>query len=807
MSSLPRKFLQYLFSIFLVYLFAIPAVAEAQNGSIGGTVVDDQSGNVLTGVNVGVQNSRMGAVTDAEGEFLIEGVPGGDYILIVSAVGFAQKQVQVNVREGQTTTVDIALEPALLELQEVEIIGRSEQSYKSDYSFAATKTATLNKDIPQAISVVTKELLDDQQIYRMAEATKNISGVNQFSGYNDLVMRGFRSGSGNDRLLNGLKAGFGFWNQPLTPHLERIEVIKGPASALFANTNPGGTVNMVTKKPLEINKQSLTFTIGSFNTYRATADFTGPMNNDHTLLYRLNLGYEDAETFRTLQFNETYLIAPSVSFLPNERTRVNVDLVYSYNKTRLDRGQPIFNESTDLTSTPVEFSLSQPGDYMNITDFYMTASLNHEFSENLSLNVSYLKFKYYENLEEHRTSNAFLPDDPTILQMAYIRRQQEQHSNSLTSYFVGKLETGAVQHQALAGFDFQQVDENRTQIGARGDGFFIAGSDTLAGGGVADFDLQKPTYTIERNPETYTANWFSQPWLTDPVRSYTVGLYVQNQMNIADRLQVLLGLRQEFYTNRLNDGDGGFTYINQNVLLPRVGAVFHLTDQINLYGTYTEGFEPQDASTLQSPDLYGGPFDPLTSRMVEGGIKTELFNNRLLANVAIYQITQNNILVNANDAGNPNLLEQRGQERSRGFEVDMSGSITPALRLNVNYAHNVAEITESDNQELIGRLKENAPRHQGGIWARYTIHEGALSGLGAGAGANFVTGRNTFEETLELPGYTIADAAVFYQIDRFRLSVNVNNVFDEVYWKGGYNYGRIYPGEPRHFLASIGYSF
>src|SRR5690625_2771576 len=276
-----------LYSILLIY-FLLPRAAFAQDGSVKGTVVDQKSGETLPGVNVGIEGTRNGGSTDGDGVFLIQEVASGNHTLVISAVGYAGKKINVSISESEQTELRIMLEPTFLELQEVEIIGRSEQSYKNDYSFAATKTATLSKNIPQAISVVTKELLRDQQVYRLSEAAKNISGMNQSSGYNDLVMRGFRSGSGNDRLLNGLRAGFGFWNQPLTPHLERIEVIKGPASALFANTSPGGTVNMVTKKPLEIKKQSLSFSTGSFNTYRATADFTGPMNEDQSLLYRLN---------------------------------------------------------------------------------------------------------------------------------------------------------------------------------------------------------------------------------------------------------------------------------------------------------------------------------------------------------------------------------------------------------------------------------------------------------------------------------------------------------------------------------------
>lgn len=789
--------------LFIVFVFSVPVLA--QQGTIKGTVIDQETQEPLAGVNVGIQNSKKGSSTNIDGEFTIPNISPGTYILIVSSLAYASKNLDITINQRETKTINVTLVPNFFKMQEVEITGRNMQSYKSDYSFAATKTATLNKNIPQAISVVTKELMDDQQIYRLADATKNISGANTFSGYNDLTLRGFRSS--NTRLINGLKAGFGFWNQPLTPHLERIEVIKGPASALFANTNPGGTVNMVTKKPLEINKQSFSFTTGSFNTYRTTTDFTGPLNDENSILYRLNLGYENAESFRTLQFNESYLIAPSISFLPNDRTRVNVDFVYSNNITRLDRGQPIFNQSSDLTSTPIEFSLSQPSDYQNLTDFYVTASISHKFSENISFNTSYLTYKYNEDLEEHRTSNAFLPDNPTILQLAYIRRQQEAFTNNLTSYFVGKLETGIVQHKAVLGFDYFQRDDNRTQIGARGDEFYITGNDTLPGGNVGNFNLKNPIYTIERNPETYVANWFSQPWLTDPVRTYTYGLYIQDQMKIGDRLQVLLGLRQEFYTNRIKQENGEFNFVNQNTLLPRAGAVYSFSENINVYASYNQGFQPQNATFLQNPELYGGPFDPLTSRMVEGGFKSEFFKDRFVGNVSIYQITQNNILVNANARSNPNLLEQRGQERSRGIELDMNGSITRNFSVSTNYAFNISKITESDNPDEVGKIKENAPRHQGGVWMKYMIREGTIEGIGFSLGANFVTERNTFEKLLQLPGYTIVDAALYYQVDRFKLSFNMNNVFDKTYWTGGYNYGRIFPGQPQHFLANISYSF
>jgi len=777
---------------------------DAPTGTVRGQVVDATTGEALVGVNVGVQGTSLGAATSRDGRFAIDEVPAGTHVLQASFVGYRTIQREITVRAGEATEVALRFTPADIEMQGVEVVGRRARSYAGDYSFVATKSATPLKDVPQSISVITKEVLDDQQTYRLNEVFKNVAGVNTFSVYNDYTSRGFRNADA--RLINGLKAGFSFWTNPILPHIERVEVIKGPASALFANTNPGGTINMVTKKPLASSRQGLNFTLGSYDTYRATADFTGPLTDDGSVLYRLNVGYENAETFRTLQFNESILVAPSISFLPTDRTRVNVDFVYADVSTRLDRGQPIFNQTDDLTSTPIEFSLSQPGDFMDNTNFHVTASLSHQFTEALAFNSSYMRFRYDHDLEEHRTSNVFLPDDPTTLQLAFIKRKQERVVDNVTNYVTLKGRTGAIEHQALAGFDFLQQDDNRTQWGARGAENFILPDGTLTpGGNVGNFSLTDPVRTIEgRNPSNYVANWFSQPWLEEPVRARTYGAYVQDQIQWK-RWQALLSLRREWYRDILPQ-NGDTETVEQSTWLPRAGLVFGATDAVNLYATFAKGFQPQAASTLINPQT-GGPFDPETSFLYEAGAKASFSGGRLAATTAVYQITKQNVLVSANNPGNPDLLEQRGEERSRGVELEVAGEPVPGLRLTANYAYNRAEITEAADPANEGSIKENAPEHMGGFWGTYTIAEGPLAGLGFGGGGNFVTERNTFEPNLQLPGYFVADATAFYTVDNFKITATLNNIFDKTHWTGGYNFGRIFPGQPRTALLKVGYTF
>ncbi|MEX2336341.1 MAG: TonB-dependent receptor, partial [Fulvivirga sp.] len=235
---------------------------------------------------------------------------------------------------------------------------------------------------------------------------------------------------------------------------------------------------------------------------------------------------------------------------------------------------------------------------------------------------------------------------------------------------------------------------------------------------------------------------------------------------------------------------------------------------VNVYGTYVEGFQPQGASVVGDPATYGGPFDPKISNMVEVGAKSDWFGKRLTTNIAIYRIEQNNILVNANNAGNPDLLEQRGQEVARGVEIDIIGNILPNLSITANYAMNKTEITETDQDVLLGRIKENAPRHQGGFWMKYLVDDGDLNGLGIALGGNFVTDRNTnydadlpLEDQLVLPGYVVFDAAIFYEVNKFKISLNVNNLLDKTHWVGGYSYTRLYPGAPRNYLTTVAYKF
>jgi iron complex outermembrane receptor protein len=814
------------FYLLLFLLCTFPAIAQNQTGAVRG-VTKTADGAPAEYINILLKGTSKGAVTKSKGEFEITNVTPGPYILIASFVGLNSIELAIDVRAGETTVVpDITFQEDASQLNEIVITG--ERSYQNEVSSLASKSTAPLKDIPQAISYVTKELIQDQKAFRFTDIVKNISGVTQESITGDLTIRGF--GTGSNVMINGLRISKE-WTPTLISNLERVEVIKGANSALYGYSDPGGTMNSVTKKPLDMSLQALSISAGSFSTMRAEGDFTGPLNESKTLLYRLNIAYQDAGSFRDLQERKDILVAPSVSFLPNHKTRIDLDLIYNSIDGRVDRGQPLmgaYEGKSLLYSTPISLIATYANSYNKEQGLSFLGSLNHRFNESISFNTSFITYSYDRDYLEHRVNNAYAPDGegnerPTLVEMRLQRGTQRTTNFNMMSYFNFDLHTGPVKHMVLVGYDFAQqgtpagtwqtslAGNYRNAANTRALGSYNPANSSQylldANGNpvpnMPNFDLTNPNYTPQD-----ISTYFTTTAERDQTRYYTNGIYIQDQLKFG-KLQMMLSLRKEFYSDFENYRKDDEKKVTQTAVIPRVGLVYSITKNINLYGTYVEGFQPQSASIVGDPDIYGGPFDPLTSNMIEFGGKSEWFNNRLSVTTAVYRIEQNNILISANDASNPDLLEQRGQEVSKGVEVDINGRLLPNLTISANYSYNNITITKSDDPELVGTGKEFAPHHMGGAWLRYNISHGMLDGAGIAFGGHFVTEQTTAQYAdLILPGYTVYDAALFYKIEKVRLSLNINNVTDETYWIGrGRSSVTVNPGAPRNFLFSVGYTF
>lgn len=665
----------------------------------------------------------------------------------------------------------------LRELQRVEVIGRRERESFADSTFSATKTETAIIDIPQSISVVTKEVIQDQGLLRLNDVTPFVAGANEFSVYDDITLRGFRNS--DDRRVNGLRTYNNFWGQPLIAHLERVEVIKGPGAATFGDASPGGVINLVTKKPLDTARRELTLGVGSYDYRYAAIDLTGPLNAGGSLLYRLNAAIEDSDSFRNQVFHDNRIVAPSFTLLPREGTRVNLDLVWIDGEGVLDRGQPAVRGAQQLGTVPIEVSLTQPGDVLAGDSLSTSLTVEQDIGADWSFVLSAMDYRYDEKLIEHRIDR-FLTD--TQISLRYGDRDTEADVLGGSAYLTGLFDTGALMHKLVVGVDYADRETTSRDRSARD---------------VAVFDILDPRY-----PQPDVSSY---PLATSTFSPYggtlrTTGVYVQDQMSIGN-WEILAGLRHDRF--RADTLDGGVTYPGNSgeQVSPRLGAVYKLDANRSIYGSYITGYEPPDVG-INSP-TYGGPFDPSDSVLHEVGYKHLAFGGGLLFTASAYQLTKNDAVVYANDASNPDLYIQRGQERARGVELEAVGRIGERVQLIANYAYNDAEISRDVDPAAVGRRKENAPRHAATVWGRWNF----AGRWGVGAGAQFVDERTTFEQSLVLPDYTVFNAGLYYTAPSWQANLMVKNLTDRVHWTGGYNYGRVFPGDPRNVSLTVAWRF
>lgn len=828
-------------ALFIVLVGNITANFAQSIAGLRGKVTDEQHAP-LVGVSIAIEGTSFGTTTDRNGFYRLERVPEGKQTIIFSYMGFKTvvKVIDFQPNAGRSDDphmhYDIVLQEDDIALQEVEVIGRKENSYKNTVSFVGTKTATALKDVPQAIGYVTKELILDQGASTVNDVVKNISGVNQYTTYNDFSIRGFRTtgnrNSGN--MINGMRMQTSLWKQSSLANIERVEVIKGPASVLFGNASPGGIINRVTKKPLMESQNIISATVGSFNTIKTYGDFTAPLNKAQSLLYRLNLGYETTDSFRDLQGSENLIVAPSFSFLPNEKTRLNIDLVYQKMNGKVDRGQTIFGDA-DLYSVPITRSLSASNDFLKETTMNVTLGLTHKFTDNFSFNATYLNSSYTENLQEHNQANSYYMqesgkantgDQSKILMQALLRNRYFRN-NSFNNYFNYNFKTGIAKHTLLLGYDYFQTDLLPGSSQLTAGGYLLANGKTTTTynpanisnyllntdgtplTNVAVFDLSNP---MVGNGMKDIGKYIFAPSSLTPYRQYSHGVYLQEQLEISI-VKILLGLRKEFFTDYLNYKTEKESKIEQQAFLPRIGLIISASPNINVYSTWVKGFEVQSASIQSDPERYGGPFDPIYSELYEIGMKTDWFNRRLSATISVFDILQKNTLYDAPQTGKPDWKTQIGEERSRGLEIDVAGQIFPNWSVVANYAYTDARITKTatNSEKDFDMQRPSTPRHAGNIWTKYIITRGMFKDLGAGVGYNFVTerygqvGRRT--NTTVYPAYGLVNAVLYYKVNNIQLQLNVNNIFDKIHWVGGYDKLRSFPGAPRNVNASVTYKF
>lgn len=737
--------------------------------------------------------------------------------LYIQAMGYNDKELVLTAENyNEQTGLIIRLDEQQYELDEVLVTIRRDNSYVTSNVALGDKFYGRLKDIPQSVSLVSRELIEDKQAFSVNDVVQDLAGVTLASSYDDFIIRGFKSGYETGvRLVNGLRSGYGYGNSyyrsPMTINLESIQILKGPGASLFGDVTPGGTVNMVTKRPLEEFKGFVNFGVGSFDTYRTTLDIGGPLNKDKTILYRLNAGYENSKTFRDINEQTAYTVTPSFTFKPSDKTQVDVDLVFDKFNGYLDRGMGI--KASNLFALPRSFTLSQPSDFYNSNTVSISARLRQYLTQNLTLNISYMKSIYKEDVNEHRTLNTFA-DAPnnTIMNLRFFDRHGRDYTDNAVAYLKWGKYGKSVDHHIVAGIDFanyrggkdNQLREARSKL--------VDGVETPL-----TFDLNNPTYQIQDLSHYVWRPNMKYPFLS-PYKS--TGVYVQDQMHIGHRLKVIAGIRHETYSSQTIDGSN-VSNATQNVWLPRLGLTYEVNDQINYFASYSQGFVPVGANMIENYQNYGAssPFKAERSFQIETGLKTAFLKNQLQVDVSFFDIERQNMLISSGHLTAEGFPEYRqgGKVTSKGIEFDIRGQISTELQIMGNYTFNKTKVDSSSIESEIGLPLPGAPENMASLWMKYVFSQTALKGLGVGAGVYFVDQRrmdSSVGKTIQgvdiwdyWPSYTTVNAALYYHIGNLQMAVNLNNIFDKYYFYGGFDYTRAFPGAPRNIMVSLGYHF
>jgi iron complex outermembrane recepter protein len=666
---------------------------------------------------------------------------------------------------------------------EIVVTGEGQPGYRVPNASVGTRTDTPLRDIPQSIQVVPQQVIRDQNITRLDDALRNVPGVSQdFNSGPSLTfrIRGFEA-LNNNLLRNGqVDAGAGEVVE--LSSVERIEVLKGPASVLFGLGNPGGSINIVTKQPLSVPSYAIDATLGNYSFYRGAIDLTGPLNSSKTVLYRLNAAYRNSGSFIDFYTSDHLSISPVISLAIGERTRLTLE--GDYIKTRDSGFTPFVPVLGSVLRNPNgkiprDRNVGEPSDEINSTVVRVGYRLEHELSDTWTLRNSFL-FNHRDYRDE-RTLPGTLGIDNRTLRRSYREFEFESISYNLATNVVGKFSTGSIQHQLLFGIDLNSY-ENLVP--------------SFRSATAAPLDIFNPVYS--RSPDALGED-FGNTTITN-----SLGVYLQDQISLSDRLKVLIGGRFDAFKQTSEDFSANTeTDRSDSAFSPRFGIVYQPIPAISLYASYVSSFTPGNGVFLFGGSLEGD-IKPERGRQYEIGVKTDL-TNRLSATLALYDLTRTNVLTE--DPDNPGFQIQTGEQNSRGIELSLTGEILPGWNIFTGYAYTDAQVTE-DNTFQPGSRLPNVPYHSFNLWTTYEIQRGDLQGLGFGLGLFYVGDRSgDLDNTYQIPSYFRTDAAVYYRRDRFRVALNLRNLFDVEYFENGSSSTRVNYGQPFTIQGTVSWQF
>ncbi|TDE17285.1 TonB-dependent receptor [Dyadobacter psychrotolerans] len=760
--------IKYLFLLFFILNSCFNSQAQSGTGALSGRIVNaDQQ--AITGASITLQNTSLGTITDSKGQFSLTGITPGSYILSVSNVGYTAYSQSIRISKGKNPFLDLQLSESRQELEEV-VVSTAKNRYQVLNSNASTRTNTPLLSTPQSVQVMSSQVLRDRQAFTLNEIAGSFTGMKANNGNGNFQIRGFTAYSPNDAsflLYNGIRGNLFLWSQqPLLYNIESVELLRGPSGALFSEGSPGGVVNFVTKKPLSEKWASVDFSLGSWGFGRASVDFTGPADGQKKLLYRAIAGYDRSESFRDYQNKQNVFLAPSLTYLFSRRTSLSLELNYAYQKAvqQYDNGSFIYTRpdgSFDFKHYANNLTIQSPTDYGKTHNASATLTFDHKISDNLKFTVVERAVRNKLDFTDHIPVGRIRNDS---ISRGYQDWLTDRFSLQTTAFATYSTKTGRVGHQIIVGTDYNRYGWTQNDYQYK--------SSTR-------ISILNPNYAGSVPDASVPADE------SDDNKRITnlIGGYIQDQVSVG-KLKVLLSLRYDSYNGKetpLSDRDNKQgDELQASGWIPRIGLVYLPVKNLSIYGTYLKSFNPQTSNNV----LAGGPFPTRQATQYEVGSKADLFSSRLSATVSLYQINYANILTAAPTEENSHRQAAIDGTRSRGGEFSVTGNLN-GLSLIAGYAFNGHVLVSTSNYGKKGDRFANAPKHQINLWGKYAL-SGALKGFGLAAGVRYVSDQVGLltNQNFVFPSYTVLDAALSYQRNRFQVQLNAYNLTNKHYFTG-----------------------
>lgn len=677
---------------------------------------------------------------------------------------------------GVSTTVaseaaaDDSLDARLAMIADQVLVSGERVEYAGAHTTTATKTDTPLVDIPQSISLITRDLIDDQAMRSMADVVRYVPGVSmaQGEGHRDApVLRG--NASTADFYVDGVRDDVQYFRDLY--NAERIEILKGPNALIFGRGGAGGVINRVSKTAGFEPVQALTLQGGSFGFGRGALD-VGAVFSD-AAAGRINAFYENSDSYRDFTGIERFGVNPTLRFAPAGATTIDVSYEFLSDDRTVDRGVPSEN-GLPYSGDRRAFFGNPDASFSTVDVHAGDFAIAHQFSDALTLR-NHLRVadygKYYQNVH----ANSAVDANGDVSLQAYFSGTKRRNIFNQTD-LIWKAETGGIAHTILIGGEVgvQYTDNTRTANNN------AAGTVNIA------------------NPTTFAPPVFLGLQNDNHVDLSTASAYVQDQIDVASWLQLIGGVRFDHFDLEHSDNLTP-TELSRtdDVWSPRGGVILKPIENASIYASYSKSFLPQSGDQFASLSATTAALEPETFENIEAGVKWEP-REGLTLSAAVYRLDRENTRA-IDPATNQTVLT--GAQRSKGLELSLAGSITDRWEVLAGYTLQDAEITRDTTAATAGRVIPLVPKHAFAIWNAYTLTDHWRGSVGV---IHQTDQFASISNAVTLPGYTRVDAAIYYTLnERFEAQLNVENLFDEEYFPTAHNDNNITPGSPRAFRVTL----